>query len=221
MKLDGLRQLIKEELKRVLSENITLRDLTLSDLKSVASPIKMTGIDQLNVNLPYPNDSLNRIDLNSQYAQRNLDLYKDELVKKLGEKILDAPVILDPSKEWFSKVVIDDESFRKAKEQALSDKGAWLKGEREAGRTSGLDELKKEINDLFEDTQLDEIKVGQIDVGDVFTLTSDIGLFKRGEKVQVKDKGVYGNDVKLILSNDQGITDEFLLDIDDDFEELI
>lgn len=83
------------------------------------------------------------------------------------------------------------------------------------------EELKRVLNKTLEETQLEEIMTSQIDVGDVFTLTSDIGLFKKGDKVQVKDKGVYGNDIKLILSNDQGVTDEFLLDIDDDFEELV
>jgi len=87
-----------------------------------------------------------------------------------------------------------------------------------------LNKLKKKIteivDDILEETQLEEIMTGQINVGDVFTLNSDIGLFKKGDKVEVKDKGVYGNDIKIILSNDQGITDEFLLDINDDFEAL-
>ena len=63
--------------------------------------------------------------------------------------------------------------------------------------------------------------VGQINVGDTFTLTGDIGIFKKGEKVEVKDKKNMGNEVKIILSNDLGKTDDFILDIDDDFEELI
>lgn len=98
---------------------------------------------------------------------------------------------------------------------------------RSLNETNGVNQkekLKKEINeildDILEETQLEEIMTSQINVGDVFTLSSDIGLFKRGDRVEVKDKGMYGNDVKLILSNNQGITDEFLLDIDDDFEAL-
>jgi flagellar motor protein MotB len=94
----------------------------------------------------------------------------------------------------------------------------------ETDGTNQEEKLKKEINemldDILEETQLEEIMTSQINVGDVFTLSSDIGLFKRGDRVKVKDKGMYGNDVKIILSNDQGITDEFLLDINDDFEAL-
>lgn len=82
------------------------------------------------------------------------------------------------------------------------------------------EELKRALDKTLEETQLEEIMTSQIEVGDIFTLTSDIGLFKSGDKVKVKDKGMYGNDVKIILSNDQGITDEFLLDINDDFEAL-
>ncbi len=203
-----------------LNKNITLRDLTLSDLESVASPIKMTGINQLNVNLPYPDDSMSRIDINSQYAQRNLDLYKDELVRKLGEEILDAPVILNPSEEWSSKVVIDDESFRNAKEQALSDKRSWLKGERESGRTSGLDELKKElneiINDILEETQLNELTAGSISVDDTFTLNGDLGPFKSGDKVRVTDKRMFGSQIHIYLSDDQGNADDFIIDAEDE-----
>jgi hypothetical protein len=90
--------------------------------------------------------------------------------------------------------------------------------------TDNTNELKKEINEILDDIlqedQLKEIQGSQINVGDVFTLNSDIGLFKSGETVQVKDKKVYGSEIKIILSNDQGVTDDFLLDINDDFEQL-
>jgi hypothetical protein len=88
-------------------------------------------------------------------------------------------------------------------------------------KLNGLRELiKEELKRAIEKNQLEEIKGSQIEVGDIFTLTGDIGLFKKGEKVQVKDKKIYGNDIKIILSNDQGITDDFLIDINDDFEQL-
>ena len=219
MKLDNLKQLIKEEIYKILNEDNTVRNLTLSDLKPIATPIKLTGINQLIIDLPKTNGATSKIDLNSEYAQSNLDFYKNELVNELGEEILNAPIILNPSEVWYKKVIIDDESFREAERKNLSVKKSWLKGEQENNKTSGLDELKKKITEIINYT-LEEIKTSQINVDDIFTLNDDIGLFKKGDKVRVKDKGVYGNDVKLILSNDQGITDEFILDINDDFEAL-
>ena len=88
-----------------------------------------------------------------------------------------------------------------------------------------LNELKQQIKEyiieILEEVQLNEVIGGQINVGDTFTLTGDIGIFKKSEKVEVKDKKNMGNEVKIILSNDLGKTDDFILDIDDDFEELI
>lgn len=224
MKKSQLKQLIKEEIKRILNENTTIQNLTLSDLKPIATPIKLTGINQLIVDLPKSNGNTFKIDINSEYAQNDLDFYKKQLTNELGDEIMNAPIILNPSKVWYERAMIDDESFEKAKERALSAKKSWLKNEQKMDKTSNLNKLKKKIteivDDILEETQLEEIMTGQINVGDVFTLNSDIGLFKKGDKVEVKDKGVYGNDIKIILSNDQGITDEFLLDINDDFEAL-
>ena len=121
MKLDGLKQLVKEELKRALSEGrqtLPLKDLTLDMLKDVASPVEMTGIDQLNTNLPLPTNSMLVLDLNSQFAQDKLDSYKDDLVSQFGADILNASVILDPSEVWYNKVKINDKDFLDAKEGA-------------------------------------------------------------------------------------------------------
>ena len=68
---------------------------------------------------------------------------------------------------------------------------------------------------------LKEVKATQISVGDIFTLGGDLGEFKKGEKVEVQDKGTYGADIKISLSNNQGTTDEFYIDKNDDFEELL
>lgn len=145
---------IRSLIRSVLSESLTLRDLTLSDLESVASPIRMVGINQLNANLPNAGEGLTRIDLNSEWAQRNLDYYKDTLVDKLGDSILDAPVILNPEEVWFNKVVIDDESLRAAKSRATDFKRAWIEKEREEGRTSGLDEsnLRLAIREIIKES---------------------------------------------------------------------
>ena len=140
---------LKSLIRGILNENLTLRNLTLSDLESVASPIKMTGIDQLNADLPNAGEGLMRIDLNSQFAQDKLDYYKEKVVDKVDKRkaeqgkkdsILDAEVILNPDEVWFNKVVIDDEDFKAEKEHSLSGKRDWLDSERAAGRTSGLDE---------------------------------------------------------------------------------
>lgn len=121
MKLDGLKQLVKEELKRALSEGrqtLPLKDLTLDMLKGVSTPVKMAGIDQLNANLPLPTNSMLVLDLNSQLAQNKLDSYKDDLVSQFGADILNASVILDPSEVWYNKVKINDQDFLDAKESA-------------------------------------------------------------------------------------------------------
>jgi hypothetical protein len=146
MKLNSLRELIKEELKRALNENM---------------------------------------------------FEVGDIVKYMGE---DHKVISDDG------YVIELESVKSSKKVSLN----YRQAKEKIRRTT----------DFMNEAQLEEIKGSQIDVGDVFTLNGDIGLFKSGETVQVKDKKMYGNDIKIILSNDQGVTDDFLIDIDDDFEQL-
>lgn len=120
MKKSDFKQLIKEEIKKVLSEGrqtLPLKDLTLDMLKDIAEPIQMNGIDKLNANLPYPSNEYLVLNLKSQFAQRDLDLYKDELVSQFGADILNASVILDSSEEWYNKVKINDQEFQAEKEK--------------------------------------------------------------------------------------------------------
>jgi hypothetical protein len=70
------------------------------------------------------------------------------------------------------------------------------------------------------DKLLTEIKNHQISVGDTYTLSADLGKLKKGEKVKVTKKRPDGNDIKLYLTNEKGVTDVFYLDQSDDFEEL-
>ncbi len=132
MKLEGLKQLVKEELKRALNEprqTIPLKDLNRDNLSTVASPVRLTGINQLNVNLPLPDDSLLVLDLNSEFFDRKLESYKDDLVSQFGADILNSPVILDPSEElWFNKVKINNKDFTNKKEQRSKNKMAALQG---------------------------------------------------------------------------------------------
>jgi hypothetical protein len=123
MKLNSLKELVKEELKRALNEprqTLPLKDLNRDNLSTVASPVKLTGIDQLNVNLPLPDDSVLVLDLNSEFFDSKLESYKDDLINQFGTDILNSPVILDPSEEiWFNKVKINNKDFTNKKEQRL------------------------------------------------------------------------------------------------------
>jgi hypothetical protein len=123
MKLNSLKELVKEELKRALNEprqTLPLKDLNRDNLSTVASPVKLTGINQLNVNLPLPDDSVLVLDLNSEFFDSKLESYKDDLVNQFGTDILNSPVILDPSEEiWFNKVKINNKDFTNKKEQRL------------------------------------------------------------------------------------------------------
>jgi hypothetical protein len=67
---------------------------------------------------------------------------------------------------------------------------------------------------------INEVKAISLKIGQTFTLSGEIGNFKKGETVTVDDVRPFGNDVELHLSNDNGVTDTFYLDRNDDFEEL-
>lgn len=122
MKLDNLKQLVKEELKRALSEGrktLPLKDLTLEDLAIMGKVAY----------LPNTDDSLLNLDLtNPERSNELLQDYKDELVSKFGMIILNAPVILDPSEVWYNRVVINDKNFQEEREQRSQNKMAALQG---------------------------------------------------------------------------------------------
>lgn len=111
MKLDSLKELVKEELKRALNETrktIPLGDLTLEDLSDMG----------LTAYLPNPDSSLLNIELTKpERANELLQMYKDDLVSRFGLIILKAPVILDPSEVWSKRVKINDKDFLDAREQ--------------------------------------------------------------------------------------------------------
>lgn len=143
---------LKSLIRGILNENLTLRSLTLSDLESVAMPIRMTGINQLNVDLPNAEEGLIRIDLNSSTAQSKLDDYKRNIAHKVDSRkeegsVLDSEVILNPDEVWFNKITIDDEDFRAEKNRSVANKRAWIDSEREQGRTFGLDESSEGLNE--------------------------------------------------------------------------
>jgi hypothetical protein len=67
---------------------------------------------------------------------------------------------------------------------------------------------------------LNEVKATQIAVGNQFTLSGDIGKFVKGDKVEIIKVTPFGNDIEIKLTNEEGTTDTFYLDKNDDFEEL-
>jgi hypothetical protein len=67
---------------------------------------------------------------------------------------------------------------------------------------------------------LNEVKATQIGVGNQFTLSGDIGKFVKGDKVEITKVTPFGDDIEIELTDDNGNSDVFYLDKNDDFEEL-
>lgn len=65
---------------------------------------------------------------------------------------------------------------------------------------------------------VNEIKAGSVKVGAEYTLMAQLGKLNNGDKVKVDDVEAYGNDVKITLVNQDGVSDFFILDRNDDFE---
>lgn len=65
---------------------------------------------------------------------------------------------------------------------------------------------------------VNEIKAGSVKVGAEYTLMARLGKLNNGDKVKVDDVEAYGNDVKITLVNQDGVSDFFILDRNDDFE---
>lgn len=68
---------------------------------------------------------------------------------------------------------------------------------------------------------LKEIQNTKISKGNSYTLSSDIGNFKKGDKIKVDKTIPSGEDIQLYLSNNQGVTDVLYIDKNDNFEELL
>ena len=69
----------------------------------------------------------------------------------------------------------------------------------------------------IKENKLNEIKVSSINIGDKFTLSADLGKFKKGDKVEVLNKKPDGDDIKLVLYNGK-VKDVFYLDKTDEIE---
>jgi hypothetical protein len=63
---------------------------------------------------------------------------------------------------------------------------------------------------------INELKAMYLNVGDVFTMSADLGKFTKGEQVTAKNIEPSGEDVVVTLVNDEGTTDTFYFDKDEE-----
>ena len=123
MKKSELRQLIKEEIQKVLNEQ--------------AETMKLKDITQDDLNRIFGKEAPNFPNLDDSRTPLGKIGFGLEDYKQLYSDYLDSDVVMDPNKVWFNQVDIRD---MKEKRDAFSKaKGAFLDRERAAGRTSGLD----------------------------------------------------------------------------------
>jgi len=123
MKKLELRQIIREEISRMLNEQaITkkLKDITQDDLDTIFGDRAPS--------FPNLNDSLTKL---GKFGF-GLVGYKEKY-----PQYLDSDVTMDPSVVWFDQVTIPD--MREKQDAFSKAKSAYLDKERKAGRTSGLD----------------------------------------------------------------------------------
>ena len=144
----------------------------------------------------------------------------DAITKLYNESNLDDARI----RELFfaSLYKLEDEEFISFVENTINDtltpeQKRWALGEMKDIEK----DLKKDdtgLSDLDEGL-LNEVKAEHISVGDIFTLSADLGKFKKGNKVRVTSVKPSANDVVITLSS--GTTkDTFYLDKGDEFEGL-
>jgi len=144
----------------------------------------------------------------------------DAITKLYNESNLDDARIREL---FFSSLYkLEDEEFISFVENTINDtltpeQKRWALGEMKDIEK----DLKKDdtgLSDLGEG-QINEVKGDQISVGDIFTLSADLGKFKRENKVKVTSVKPSGNDIVITLTN--GTTkDTFYLDKNDEFEGL-
>jgi len=63
---------------------------------------------------------------------------------------------------------------------------------------------------------IQEIQGNQLKEGKIYTITEDLGVFKKGEKVIVESIRRYGGEIRIELKGNKGKKDYFILDINDD-----
>lgn len=74
--------------------------------------------------------------------------------------------------------------------------------------------IREEVSKIVNET-----KASYIDVGDEYTLSTDSGKLKKGDKVKVTSVKSFGNDISITLTNGK-VSDTFTLDRNDTFDAL-
>jgi hypothetical protein len=131
---EAIRTIVKSKLNKINegegnSETIMLDDLTVDNIQNIFPKF---GEKYGSLTFPNPDDSLTQVN-----SERSLEMWKDDIRNMYGN----IEVTFYPEETiWFNKVKINDPGFMSDKEAYIRRKSNWLAGEREAGRTSGLDE---------------------------------------------------------------------------------
>lgn len=99
-----------------------------------------------------------------------------------------------------------------AEEKPKGEKG----GEEKAPAAGEEVELKESTMNI----QNEAVKTAEISKGDRFTVATDMGKFKAGDKVTVDSIESYGADVRIYMSTDSGVSDFIIVDKNDDSIEL-
>ena len=121
MKLEGLKKLVKEEIKKMMNESSskTLRNLSLEDAIENTIYLPTAGERYSTIRtmvLGKPNPS----------AQNDLDNARKALISKLGPDILEAPIVIDANQPWFKRFVIRYKPLELAREKYSNVKGSQM-----------------------------------------------------------------------------------------------
>lgn len=102
-----------------------------------------------------------------------------------------------------------------SEEKGKEEKG----GEEKAAPAPGEGE-EVELKESTMNIQNEAVKTAEISEGDRFTVATDMGKFKAGDKVTVDSIEAYGNDVRIYMSTDSGVEDFIIVDRNDDSIDL-
>ena len=103
-----------------------------------------------------------------------------------------------------------------AEEKGKEEKAAAAPEEKPAGGEGEEIELKESTMNI----QNEAVKTAEISEGDRFTVATDMGKFKAGDKVTVDSIEAYGSDVRIYMSTDSGTRDFIIVDRNDDSIDL-
>ena len=131
---EAIRNIVKSKLNKInenngASQSIMLDDLTIDNIKAIFPKF---GEKYNQLHFPNPSDALTSV-----YDERSLNQWRDGINDRYGN----VEVVFYPEETmWFNKVKINNDKFKLDKELSIKAKSGFLDAEREAGRSSGLDE---------------------------------------------------------------------------------